>query len=314
MTRSAAQRAVSSGGERTTLHELLAIGQRVDGALVARHRERQADRAPGPATASGSMTTPRGMEFAGVRAYQVTDDARRIDWRHTARHGRPFTKVFQPEAARAAFYVVDLGPDMQFGTQVALKSVQAARATAALAWAAAKAGDPVGGLVCSAGRPVPVPPRGREAGLIALFRAMADAFDAAVPESAGPTDLAAGLDSIAAAMRPGTELSVVSDFRGLDARLEKSLRRLAARVRLHLVRIFDRIECVPPPPGIYRLSAGGQEACLDLHREAVRQAWVAAFAGRSAYLARLGAQVGATVSSLSTADDPVDVLRARDPG
>ena len=37
----------------------------------------------------------RGLEFEEVRAYQAGDDIRSIDWRVTARSGRPFTNLFR---------------------------------------------------------------------------------------------------------------------------------------------------------------------------------------------------------------------------
>src|SRR3954471_13210427 len=42
----------------------------------------------------------RGLEFEEGRASQAGDDVRNIDWRVTARAGRPFTKLFREERER----------------------------------------------------------------------------------------------------------------------------------------------------------------------------------------------------------------------
>ena len=72
----------------------------------------------------------RGMEFDESRPYQPGDDLRALDWRATARTGRPFTKLFVQEAERRVLFVVDLGASMRFATRVRFKSVAAARCVA----------------------------------------------------------------------------------------------------------------------------------------------------------------------------------------
>ena len=86
--------------------------------------------------AHGSRFRGRGMEFAESRVYQPGDDVRSIDWRVTARTGRPHTKLFQEERERPVILLVDLGASMFFGTRTAYKSVLAAETAALIAWAA----------------------------------------------------------------------------------------------------------------------------------------------------------------------------------
>ena len=78
----------------------------------------------------------RGMEFDEARLYQDGDDPRSIDWRLTARTGRAYTKLFREERERPVFCWVDQRPAMQFATRGVFKSVQAARLSALLGWAA----------------------------------------------------------------------------------------------------------------------------------------------------------------------------------
>ena len=44
----------------------------------------------------------RGVEFDESRPYQPGDDLRTMDWRVTARTGKPYTKVFRDERDRPA--------------------------------------------------------------------------------------------------------------------------------------------------------------------------------------------------------------------
>ena len=64
-----------------------------------------------------SMSKGRGMEFSEVRAYLPGDDIRNIDWRITARTGRPYTKMFREERDRNVYIILDLDPAMYFGSQ-----------------------------------------------------------------------------------------------------------------------------------------------------------------------------------------------------
>ncbi|WP_206409315.1 DUF58 domain-containing protein, partial [Lysobacter enzymogenes] len=124
-----------SEGIAPTLAELVALRAVATGRRSARQ---------GRHGVSGQALSPlrgRGMEYAESREYSNGDDARHIDWRLTARTGRAHTKLFQAERERLSLIVADTAPAMYFGTRVRFKSVQAARAGAVAAWAAARDGD-----------------------------------------------------------------------------------------------------------------------------------------------------------------------------
>jgi len=98
------------------------------------------------------------MEYAESREYAQGDDARHIDWRLTARSGKPHTKLFQAERERLTLVVADTAPALYFGTRTRFKSVQAARAGAVAVWASVRDGDRVAALRGSL-KEAPVPPR-----------------------------------------------------------------------------------------------------------------------------------------------------------
>ncbi|MCB8828356.1 DUF58 domain-containing protein, partial [Escherichia coli] len=49
----------------------------------------------------------RGLTFEELREYHAGDDIRTIDWRVTARTGKPFVRIYGEEKERPALIVVD---------------------------------------------------------------------------------------------------------------------------------------------------------------------------------------------------------------
>ena len=138
-------------------------------------------RAPSAAAAApwhGERAAPvrgRGMDFDEVRPYQPGDDLRSIDWRVTARKGKPHTKVFREERERPTLIVVDQTRSMFFGSRGRLKSVLAAEIAAGTAWRALAAQDRVGGLVLDHGGVRVFKPLRREAAVLRVLAALVDA-------------------------------------------------------------------------------------------------------------------------------------------
>ena len=57
----------------------------------------------------------RGMAFSEVREYQFGDDVRDIDWNVTARHNKPFIKVFEEERELTVMLLIDVSASRNFG-------------------------------------------------------------------------------------------------------------------------------------------------------------------------------------------------------
>src|SRR6476661_5213578 len=92
-----------------------------------------------------SVFRGQGMEFAEVRAYEIGDDFRSIDWNVSARFGTPFVKTFTEERELTLFLVVDQSGSTRFGDPVT-KGGLAVEIAAVLALAAAFQNDRVGAL------------------------------------------------------------------------------------------------------------------------------------------------------------------------
>lgn len=147
------------------------------------------------------------MEYAESREYASGDDARHIDWRLTARTGRPHTKLFQAERERLTLIVADTAPTLYFGTRTRFKSVQAARAGAIATWAAVRDGDRIAALRGSVREPPVVPASGGR-GALRVLDALVRWYAQPPEEDAG---LAVALDHAHRLLRPGSRLLVLAD-------------------------------------------------------------------------------------------------------
>src|SRR5687768_11037338 len=88
-----------------------------------------------------SVFKGRGMEFEEVRAYQIGDDVRTIDWNVSARYGHPFVKMYREERELTVMLLVDMSRSHLFGTSRQLKRELAAEICATLAFSAIKNND-----------------------------------------------------------------------------------------------------------------------------------------------------------------------------
>ena len=194
-----------ANGIEPTLAELVSLR----GSASGRHNARQ-----GRQGVSGHALSPlrgRGMEYAESREYVAGDDARHIDWRLTARTGRAHTKLFQAERERLTLIVADTVPSMYFGTRVRFKSVQAARAGAVAAWAAARDGDRIAALRGSL-REAPIAPASGARGALRVLDALVRWYAHAPAEDAG---ISVALDHAQRLLRPGSRVVLLADPRSI---------------------------------------------------------------------------------------------------
>ena len=250
----------------------------------------------------------RGMEYSESRIYLPGDDIRSIDWRVTARTGRPHTKLFHEERDRPVLFVVDLDDHMWFGTRRAFKSVVAAEVASLLAWAAAENGDRVGGLVLAGGLAAESRIRGGRRGALGLFRALAGAGS----DTEAPVDGGGLEDALARALRvarPGTLVVAISDFSGLRETAERHLTRLREHNDLLCVWVHDRLEAVPPPPARYPIGDGRRTATLDTRAAEVVRAVARRFEDIETRLTTACARTGAMLVRIRCGDDVRRVLR-----
>jgi len=215
----------------------------------------------------------RGMDFAEVRHYQPGDDIRHMEWRVTARTGRPHVKVYQEERERPVVIFNDFNPSMYFGTQVAFKSVRAAQLAAMLAWTAIKQGDRVGGVMASCDQHDEFTPKSREKGILPWLAKLSDytyRHQAMNTTSNKPRQLSDSLLRLRRVVRPGSMVILISDFYQLDSDSEQHLSFLSMHNQLMAYHVCDPLELAPPKPDIYVMTNGEDDLILDTQSRGVR--------------------------------------------
>ena len=88
-----------------------------------------------------------GMEFEEVREYSPGDEVGSIDWKVTARMGRPFVKLFREERELVIMLLVDMSASGLFGTTDNLKREISAEIASLLAFSAIRNNDKVGAVL-----------------------------------------------------------------------------------------------------------------------------------------------------------------------
>jgi uncharacterized protein (DUF58 family) len=262
---------------------------------------------------SGGHLSPykgRGVEFDESRPYQAGDDLRTIDWRVTARTGKPHTKVFREERNRPVFVWLDLRRSMLFATRGEFKGVRAAEMAALIAWSAVAHGDRLGGLVFSESRHQELRPAlGSRAALRLLQAICTDSFWSP-PEASGSAEIDAehALQRLTRVARPGSLIFLLSDFRRLGADATRHLRQLAGHCDLLLVNFFDPVEAELPPPGRYRIQSAGRSFSIDTRDAGARRRYEERFAARREALKALARTPGIRTIDCTTDTEPRSVL------
>lgn len=236
----------------------------------------------------------RGLDFEESRLYSAGDDIRDMDWRTTARTGRPHLKIYREERQPTVHLVIDRGATMRFGTRRRLKVAQAARVAAVLAFATAGRNGVIGATLWDA-QDQDLPPRhGRLAALALIEQAAAPCPPLTDPASTESLHHADRLAALEASLPRGAQLVLISDFGWLTAEHESQLTRLAARFEVWAIQIIDAAERVLPDLGLVRFHdmASGQGAWLDTAQATVRDAcqlaWTQRLDAQAARFARAG--------------------------
>ncbi|MDR3306658.1 MAG: DUF58 domain-containing protein [Endomicrobium sp.] len=193
-----------------------------------------------------SVFKGRGIEFSEVREYQIGDDFRSIDRNVTARHGKPFIKLFAEERELTVIFLIDVSASQNFGSSDKLKSEVVAEASALLAFSSLKNNDTIGMLSFTDKVEKIIKPRKGKNNVLRIINEIL---------SSNPKGLKT---SISTALRAINEIwtrraivFLISDFQ--DGNYEKDLAVTAKRHDLICITIEDEREVDIPKIGLIEM-------------------------------------------------------------
>lgn len=188
----------------------------------------------------------RGMTFSEVRAYEIGDDIRAIDWNVTAKLNEPHIKVFEEERELTLMLLVDVSGSENFGSRNQLKREMITEICATLAFSAIQNNDKVGVLFFSDKVEKFIPPAKGKSHTLRIIRELIE-FK---PQST-KTNISEALRFFSAFQKRRAIVFVLSDF--MDTRYRDSLKIASRKHDLTGIRIFDPREEELPNLGLLPL-------------------------------------------------------------
>lgn len=213
-----------------------------------------------------SVFKGRGMNFDEVREYVPGDEVRTIDWKVTARTGRPFVKKFVEERELTILLLMDVSASGDFGSTARSKRELMAELGSVLAFSAIRNQDKVGLVLFTDEVELYIPPAKGRSHILRVIREILF-FQ---PCGRG-TNLAAPLDFANRVMLRRAVTFLVSDFclagdhtSALEA-LKPKLQATAKRHDVVAVSVTDRRENELPAIGLLTIEDAetGEQIELD---------------------------------------------------
>ncbi len=244
-----------------------------------------------------------GMEFEEVREYVPGDEIKSIDWRVTARMGRPYVKRYREERELVIMLLVDMSGSGEFGGQDRLKRDAAVEAAAVLAFNAIRNNDKVGAVLFTDQVERYVPPK---KGSGHVWRVIKEIVSHQ-PQSKG-TDIGQAVDYVSRISRKKTVCFCISDY--IDEGFAPAFKRAARRHDMVAALVMDPKDFELPRAG---LLAGqdletGLPLWIDCSSAASRQAYSQAMQARREASLEALKSAGVDVVQLATNESAADAL------
>lgn len=211
----------------------------------------------------------RGMAFAEVREYQYGDDIRDIDWNVTARHNKPYIKVFEEEREMTVMLLVDVSGSRDFGTQCELKKEMITEISATLAFSAIQNNDKIGVIFFSDKIEKFIPPQKGRKHILYIIRELIG-FEA----SSNKTDINMVLRYMTNAIKKRATSFLISDFIN-DENFKDALSIANKKHDMVAIQVYDKRETELPNIGLIKMKDAetGQECWVDSASSKVRSAY-----------------------------------------
>ncbi len=244
--------------------------------------------------------------FSEVREYQPGDDVRDIDWNVTARHNKPYIKVYEEERELTVMLLVDVSGSRDFGAVGQVKREFIAEIAATLAFSSIQNNDKVGVIFFSDKVEKFIPPQKGRKHILFIIREIID-FK---PEHRG-TDINAPLVFMTNALKKKCSAFILSDF--IDSHdYFKSLSIANHKHDVAAIQVYDKRDAKMPDVGLIRLQdlETGRDLWLDTSSKSVRKAYDKAWYERQQNFSSTTARCGVDSVSVATDEDYVKALIA----
>lgn len=244
----------------------------------------------------------RGMDFNEVRQYQAGDDVRAIDWRVTARTGKPHTKLFCEEREKPIMLLLDLSPSMYLGSKLMFKSVQMAHMASLITWLSVAQRDRIGAVIDTGIKRIELKPSARTQGALSLIQSLVNQHNEGLSEQKSQLHpFSHGLQSLNRLCPKGSEIILLSDFSRFSQQDEPALSRLNQHNHVRMVQITDPLELGKTNFRGSELVASSQGShWLDFATKQTRHGIAHAFEQQHTYLKQLALKMGISFSTLSS--------------
>jgi uncharacterized protein (DUF58 family) len=247
-----------------------------------------------------------GLDLADLREYQYHDDVRHIDWNVTARLQTPYVREYHEDREVTAWFLLDLSPSVNFGSQHVKKQSVSSDFVTVLARLLTRHGNRVGTLFYSDKVDTVIPARTGRRHVLHILHKMLSRPDLVQSDA---TDLRAFLRTALQIMRRRSLVFVVSDFISTPGWAEP-LALLAQRHEIVAVRLYDPLEMELPDLGLFVIQDAetSEQIFVDTHDRGFRKRFKAAAERREKELRAAFVQAGVDTLELSTSDDLVDAI------
>lgn len=248
----------------------------------------------------------RGMMFSEVREYQPGDDIRDIDWNVTARHNRPYVKVYEEERELTVLLLIDVSGSRNFGAVGDVQKEKMAEIAATLAFSSIQNNDKVGVIFFSDRIEKFIPPKKGKKHILLIIREIIN-FE---PESNG-TDIDVALQFLTNVVKKRSTAFLISDFID-DHDYFRSMTIANRKHDLACIQVYDKRDAVLPDIGLIRMKdmETGRTRWVDTSMAKVRNMYARQWYDRQQKLSSIVMRSGVDLVSVTTDEDFVKALLA----
>lgn len=246
----------------------------------------------------------RGMMFSEVREYQYGDDIRDIDWNVTARHNKPYVKVFEEERELTVMLLVDMSNSRTFGAVGVEKRELIAEIVATLAFSAIQNNDKIGVIFFTDKIEKVIYPQKGKKHILFIIRELLS-FE---PENKR-TNISVALKFHTDALKKRCTTFLISDF--IDEHdYSKALCVASNKHDLIALQVFDKREAQLPDVGLMKVAdlESNQQQWIDTSSKKTRQAYDKWWYQRQQKMCEMFLKAKIDFTSIATDEDFVKSL------